>query len=383
MMGDDDDDDDNGPTRYQDRRPSTQRTPSKNYDATMDTEIEMRTIAKMKMSSCMTVCIVPPTIDDNNNNNNPLHVWDTLTRMRTALRDPGFFRWPPHANLLYPFVDIAQSSSPTIKADADDDNSDGEEKYDEIVLSKVRKSLEKAVEGCRPFQVHLDTFGKFGGKGRGILYLYPRSSRRQQAREDAAKISTGTAVNCAGDEEDEKIVGYTNLEEEIGVEPIVELQSALQRQFPQCKDHGQFTPHMTLSHFASLEEAQAAQAQFESEEWWNDDNDEASSSLSLSSMCFTVNEIYVLKREGDEGQFKILMTVPLGSGQDEVDDRGNVGMCGIMNTVAKSGTSGGGGSKAVQIHDPPIAFPSMPLVEKGWVLEERMKLKQRLSLIHI
>jgi len=426
MMGDDDDN--NEPTTsYQENRrpPSTQQRTSSttnnnnnnNDNTTTNTGIKKRTTTKMKMSSCITVCMVPPTTtNDVTNNNNPLHVWDTLTRMRTKLRDPGLFRWPPHANLLYPFVDIPKSSVLTttttttttaaattklLNADDDDDDNDDtnnneEECYEEQLLSFVKESFETAVEGIRPFQVHLDTFGTFGGKSRGILYLYPRSSRLQQQPQqvrddDSVQVSIGAiTINDGGarnEEEDENINdGYINdvkVEEVEVAEPLVELQSVLQRKFPQCKDNGRFIPHMTLSHFESLEEAQAAQVQFEKEEWWNNhdnNNDESSSSSTpLSSMCFTVNEIYVLKREGDGGQFKILMTVPLGRGQEEEGDDG--GKAQMKNAITKSDTGGGGGnSKAVQIHETPIAFPTMPLVEENWVLEERMKLKDRRRL---
>jgi len=64
-------------------------------------------------------------------------------------------------------------------------------------------------------------------------------------------------------------------------------------------------------------------------------------------VSFNLQEIYLLERRGDEGQFKILATIPLGSENDAV------------------------------IHNPPVPFPDMPLVEEDWVHEERMKLKNR------
>jgi hypothetical protein len=37
-------------------------------------------------------------------------VWQYVTRARTELRDPGLFRWPHHANLLYSFLDVQQTT---------------------------------------------------------------------------------------------------------------------------------------------------------------------------------------------------------------------------------------------------------------------------------
>jgi 2'-5' RNA ligase superfamily len=51
----------------------------------------------------LTVCMVPPESSD--------WAWEMITRCRTELRDPGLFRWPPHVNLLYPFLDIRPATS--------------------------------------------------------------------------------------------------------------------------------------------------------------------------------------------------------------------------------------------------------------------------------
>lgn len=68
-----------------------------------------------------TVALVPPE-----------SVWEPIQQARTDLKDKGLYRWPPHINLLYPFLPtedfddaitllapaIAQLPSPEITLDA-------------------------------------------------------------------------------------------------------------------------------------------------------------------------------------------------------------------------------------------------------------------------
>lgn len=215
----------------------------------------------------ISVCMVPP-----------IHY--NITKARTYLRDPGLFRWPPHANLLYPFINI----------DSSDD---------------VIQRLEDATRLIEPFRCKIEKFGTFGGNNRGVLFLYPSSY-------------------------------YDHPDNDKKSEPLIDLQSVLIQHFPECQDqlkHGVFTPHITLSHFTNIDEALKGQKNVE--EWWQ-------------PIEFTVSEIYCLIRNGDGGQFKRLLTLPLGSNKD-----------------------------ATQIHDPPLPFPEMPLEEEDWIFEERMKLKER------
>ena len=226
----------------------------------------------------LTVCMVPPSSATN--------AWSEITKARTELKDPGLFRWPPHANLLYPFIEIKDN------------------------LENITQRLRNATTNCEPFQVALDSLGTFGGKNRGVLWLYPRSYRENDTILDKS---------------------YE--------EPLIQLQTMLEQEFPTCTEQrksGQFTPHMTLSHFASLEDAQTAQAQTES--WWP------------SNVTFNVNRIYLLQRKGDDGQFLRVATI-------------NLGDAGI--------------STGIDIHSPPEAFPGMPTTEEDWVREERMKMKKR------
>jgi len=245
-----------------------------------------------KKSHAWTVCIVPPESNT--------QLWEQLTKARTELRDPGLYRWPPHVNLLYPFLD--------------DPNFDD-------VLSKLRNATAR----IHPFHVSTHRFGCFGGKNRGVLWLYPTSTfSLQEEAEDG--------------------------------EPIKLLQQYLQNEFPYCNDQqkkGEYCPHMTLSHFDNITEARKAQIQLEA--WWGKNatsamNDTYSTALEgfiTSTTTFYVEEVYLLSRSGDNGQFKIAATIPLGC------------------------------SASTRIFSTPRPFVHMPTEEEDWIRAERMKLKDR------
>lgn len=257
-----------------------------NLNATVSNEEK---ILPLQKQYTLTVCMVPPP--------GAKQVWRDVTKARTDLKDPGLFRWPPHANLLYPFIEIKEN------------------------LEDIVDKLRNATKQCEPFGVSLDSLGTFGGKNRGVLWLYPRSSY--------------------SDDSDN-----FNDNDKSKQEPLIRLQALLEEAFPTCTDQrksGHFTPHMTLSHFESLEDAQAAQSQIES--WWPRD------------VSFDLSEVYLLQRKGDDGQFLRVATISLG--RDHVENDSAATSTGIV------------------IHDPPEAFPDMPLVEEDWVREERMQLKKR------
>jgi 2'-5' RNA ligase len=249
----------------------------------------------LQKSHCMTICMVPPP--------SAKSAWSQLTNARRACKDPGFFRWPPHANLLYPFVE------PGFSIEKDLDKATHNMMKEEVriqFMKEVAKHLSKAAQQCMPFDVNLESFGCFGGKTRGVLWADPISSYSTTSSNDANAIA-----------------------------PLIHLQNQLEKQFPMCKDQkkqGQFTPHMTISHYANMTDALSAKEQVQS---------------TWKPLAFHVSEVYLLQRKGDEGQFKIAATIPLGPDSN------------------------------VQIHDPPLSFPDMPLLEEDWVLNERMKMKDR------
>jgi len=126
--------------------------------------------------------------------------------------------------------------------------------------------------------------------------------------------------------------------------PIMRLQALLEEQFPACKEirkkDGIFRPHMTVSHFGSLEAAREAKVDLES--WW-------------TGASFLCDEIYVLRRQGDGGQFLRIATVSFRERRVFCHDD-------VYNE--QQGTHG-------------LAFSGMPLIEEDWMLEERMKMKDR------
>jgi 2'-5' RNA ligase superfamily len=69
---------------------------SNNDDTTRQITANSKT--KLLLFHDWTVCMVPPP------SSTTRIVWDALNQARQQLADPGFYRWPPHANLLYPFL---------------------------------------------------------------------------------------------------------------------------------------------------------------------------------------------------------------------------------------------------------------------------------------
>jgi len=284
-----------------------------------------------------TVCMVPPESAD--------RVWDALTKARTECRDPGLFRWPPHANLLYPFLD-GYALSASNNGGEDDDGTDANSLSEESTIVKssppaidasILHRLEAACRDFDPFNVRLHRFGTFGGAKRGVLWIYPDSSMPPNNDDDE------------GNSEEEKGSAH----EAFVVEPLKQLQARLEEQFPMCNDQrkvgGTFSPHMTISHFVNLDAALKAQEDVES--WWPG----SSSTASSSPLEFLLDRVYLLYRKGDDGQFQIVAEIPLGGGD------------GASSSTATTSIT----------HYPPRPFVHMPTEEIDWVRSARMELKSR------
>mmetsp|Transcript_14978 Transcript_14978/g.45841 ORF Transcript_14978/g.45841 Transcript_14978/m.45841 type:complete len:265 (-) Transcript_14978:260-1054(-) len=75
--------------------------------------------------------------------------WEPIQEVRHCLRDAGLCRWPPHINLVYPFVEP-------------------------LYYRQFAERARPVLEGVPPFHVSLDEFGTFGTEKRGVVWLRPR-----------------------------------------------------------------------------------------------------------------------------------------------------------------------------------------------------------------
>ena len=230
----------------------------------MTSDCEMDVLAKdgpekeVRKCHTSTVCMVPP--------DSAKLVWERLSRARRQLLDPGYYRWPPHANLLYPFIQYSLKGN----------------KLDEDLFLECTEKLANVTANMRPFTVALEELGTFGGQKRGVLWMYPKSYYEDNYDE-------GDDSNRIND-----------------AEPLIELQGRLQDAFPNCSDQrkvaGKYNPHMTLTHCVNLEEAERKKSEIEA--WWE-------------PLTFTCTEIYLLRRSGDGGQFEITAKIKLGTSEVE------------------------------------------------------------------
>ena len=285
-------------------------TTTKNTNNITKANVDETTPKKMHT---ITVCMSIPESET--------RCWELVSKARKQLKDPGYYRWPPHANLLYPFIHVK-----SIKEHSFDDDPSL------LVDPEIIQKLRSATRHCEPFQVSLNKLGTFGGAKRGVLWLYPHSFRGDD-NNDNNEVSSKNQGHPGDTENNNGSNKNTN-------EPLVQLQSLLQEQFPFCNDQqkvaGQYNPHITISHFVNLDAALEGKSQME--EWWP----------ISPPVQFCLEEIYLLQRKGDDGQFLRLASIPLGDN-----------------------------NKEVIIHDPPKPFSYMPTEEEDWVREERMQLKAR------
>ncbi|KAG8468160.1 hypothetical protein KFE25_007212 [Diacronema lutheri] len=142
-------------------------------------------LGKYRVAHSTTVAIVPPE-----------HLWPPIQAARERLRDGGLTRWPPHVNLIYPFV---------------------EPPY----FERFAERFAPAVAQCAPFRVRLERLGVFGSSRRGVVWLDP------------------------------VVVGAAD-----GERPWARLHERLCAVAPELQSPGRpFVPHMTITHTESCDAA--------------------------------------------------------------------------------------------------------------------------------
>jgi 2'-5' RNA ligase len=163
--------------------------------------------------------------------NHDVACWTRLQEIRHRLQDKGYYRWPPHINLFYPFIDSCDFQA---------------------ILPQIAHGL----KDLTPFQVHLDEFGTFGGRDRGVCFLSPQPDSQIGAIYSSIQL----------------------ILQETSSKP--------------------FHPHMTVTHCANGNEARDIAAR-ESETW--------------EPLSFLVDAVYVLQRDGLDGQYFVAAKLPFGS----------------------------------------------------------------------
>ena len=155
----------------------------------------MSSRAKVSLVHHSTLAIVPPIFEES--------VWLSLQSIRYSLRDKGYYRWPPHINVVYPFI--------------------APELYNDFF-----PSLEREIAEIHPFRLSLTNFNTFGGFKRGVLWLEP----------------TARSLEIDNMMESEKIFG----------EMYVRIQRALDNSDIPLSTKP-FVPHMTVCHCESRDDA--------------------------------------------------------------------------------------------------------------------------------
>jgi 2'-5' RNA ligase superfamily len=200
-----------------------------------------------------TVCVVPPPSPSTK------PVWEAITEARTRLHDPGLFRWPPHVNLLYPFVDcFARSPRSDSAANGGGTAADVTAKREEegvdpalgktepslssslsIVRQDVLDKLRKACEQIEPFTVELRHLGTFGGAKRGVLWLDPQCRRVDHDNGFATNAVPG--MNAVDEAEAAaaatEVISMATPRSDAPSSPLVRLQRLLEDEFPYCTTH--------------------------------------------------------------------------------------------------------------------------------------------------
>ena len=189
---------------------------------------------------------------------------DAATQLYSSIQatrrthDKHFKRWPPHINILYPFVP-------------------------EYEFEAVAQVLHQALSSFAPIEDDC-TMARVG-----FFEHYKSSCTAWLAPQTSEAAAVATITNVGG--KDLRPTPHPG---------IVELQATCQSAVPHCNDlsssfGGQFTPHLSLGQFRTKEDVQ-----------------KFIDSLGWAGLPFPVRNLYLLAREGPHDTFSVRFIVPLG-----------------------------------------------------------------------
>lgn len=204
----------------------------------------------------------------------PPHLWPAIQAIRAA-HDKSFIRWPPHVNLLYPFLEDKGSNFDDAEA----------------LLAGTLKSV-------KPFWLSLSHLGHFVHNGKSAtIWLHPTPAKAEPGEE---------------------------------ADPVVSLQSLLVSAFPQCDELNKrstlgFRPHLSLGQWGAsgIESAKLRlQSEWDSATTTDPAEGAASagagssaasrgSSPAASARLWFVDRICLMSRSGFEDPFAIRKEIPL------------------------------------------------------------------------
>jgi len=201
-----------------------------------------------------TICIVPPE-----------SCWTQISDIRIQLQDKGYYRWPPHINLIYPCIH-------------------------ESKLDSFAPKLVENLKAIQPFDITLTGFNVFGGISRGVLYLEPDKSDSKNLNDLFIAID-----NC--------VRNYSACSNTSDSTENVESANNVNNNNNNNNNNNKskpFVPHLTVCHLPSAEIA------------W-----EASKQFTLQKINFKIDRVYALSRPENDpenvGQFGVAYTFFLGN----------------------------------------------------------------------
>lgn len=178
------------------------------------------------------------------------------------VHDKHFARWPPHINLIYPFL-----ASPTEDA-GQQGHVDGNQRLPRL-KQDIRSRIQRAVRHVRPFRVAL------GADPPGIFSHNKRSKT----------VWLGPSPGA-----------------------VEHLQAVLQAEFSECdSDTRPFVPHLSVGQARSDAGAQTLGEELKRSlsEHWN------GASESKYQLDWFVDKVYVIERKGYHGRFEIVDAIEL------------------------------------------------------------------------